>query len=136
MREYSDEEKLRFSQFLNSTKRRKIDCGLSIDEYFKYQSIQLCQLTGMPLVCGKTGRISFNTRTLERVDHNLGYVNGNILVVCHSLNKAKAKYEDPNNSRFSTDMDSLELLKSLASKLVSDWNASGTLSKMLEENNL
>lgn len=92
-------EKLMFIK--NRSKRKQLDCDLTLKDVLKYHSVTHCELTGIELIAAlPTDRtLKHNVRTLDRIDNKKGYVVGNIMVMCYSANKLKAKYEDPSNTK-------------------------------------
>lgn len=69
---------------------RRLDLPFNI----VYQDIvipELCPVFGTPLVHGK-GKSSWASPTLDRFRPELGYVKGNIAVICNSANSMKRYY--------------------------------------------
>lgn len=81
--------------------KKEIEFNLDFNDLFRMNNIQRCELTGIKLTKSTSnGALKFNASTLDRVDHNKGYVKGNVIVMCHAANKLKARFEDPNHSDY------------------------------------
>lgn len=82
--------------------RKGLDFDISLSDMLNFLSVPTCELTGVDLITQSpdTSRSKFNVRTLDRRDNKKGYVTDNIMVICYSANKMKAKFEDPNNKGF------------------------------------
>lgn len=112
-------------RFLKSRCRKKgLEFNLEMEDLLYFYSLQYCELTGVELIDATSGidPIRFNNRSFDRIDNKKGYIKGNIMVVCHSANKLKAKYEDPGNKEHVSDTENLsELVKSI---ILEQWRQS------------
>ena len=102
--------------------KKEIDFNLDFNDIFRMNNIDRCELTGIRLSkSNATGALKFNSSTLDRVDHNKGYVKGNVMVMCHAANKLKARYEDPNNSDY-IELEPTQLLQLLRDHFQKNWS--------------
>jgi hypothetical protein len=77
--------KHRFSVLKNAAKRRKLECSLSFSNY--------AVLVSHPcFYCG--GILSETGGGLDRVNNNVGYVQGNVRPCCHPCNQAKSDFTE------------------------------------------
>ena len=109
-------------RFLKSRCRKKnLEFNLDMDDVLFFYSLKYCELTGIELIDAPDGmtKVRFNNRTLDRIDNKQGYIKGNILVICHSANKLKAKYEDPGHKEFEAPAD--RVLDIVKQQLLSEW---------------
>lgn len=113
-------EKIKYLKFRSL--RKGIDFNLELFDVIKAYSVNRCELTGIKLVdaASPSDKILFNNRTFDRVDHKKGYVKGNVLIICHSANKLKAKYETPGYKNYQGTPE--ELLQLVKDKLLSEWH--------------
>lgn len=75
-------------------KQRGLDFTLSYWEFLKLREIKTCFYTGITLRF--TNHPEADSWTLDRVDNNLGYIPGNVVVCSHAANIEKAKSFDQN----------------------------------------
>lgn len=75
-------------QIASAAKRREIEFNISIEygwQLFESQHGR-CAITGRPITFGKRGEV---TASLDRIDSNKGYVEGNVQWVCQTINQMK-----------------------------------------------
>jgi hypothetical protein len=85
-----------FSGIRNNAKNRKIDFDLTIeylDNLLKKQNFQ-CKLSGLPLILIMGTRQSQTTASLDRIDSNKGYVEGNVQFVHKHINYMKWSHNE------------------------------------------
>lgn len=112
-------EKLNFLQ--KRAIKKRIDFNLDLEDILRMNAIERCELTGVKLTKSTAyGALRFNASTLDRVDHMKGYVKGNVMVICNSANKLKARYEDPSNSEYA-ELPPEQLLQVLRDHFQHTW---------------
>ncbi len=78
--------------------RADIKFTLSFMSYKNLSAAKKCGYTGLEMTAPRPGKpIRSSDRTIDRIDSTLGYVKGNVIAVCHSANKLKSVWENPNN---------------------------------------
>lgn len=98
---------------LREARKRATNKEILFDDGFKSQiikelSLGICQATGTQMdVGGEIGVVSGYSPTLDRIIPHLGYVPGNVRVVCFAYNCMKGQEDD----RFCELLASLFLLK-------------------------
>jgi len=77
---------------------------LTLTQFKKLINTKKCFYSGTSLTHSGVGTIKtaadplrFTDLTLERVDCNIGYVDGNVKAVSSGFNKMKSVFENPNN---------------------------------------
>lgn len=82
----------RFHGLKDRAKRKNIEC--SIDENYLYKLWEkqngLCALSGIPMTYYfDSGRVPTNV-SVDRINSNLGYIEGNLQLVCMAVNQMKS----------------------------------------------
>ena len=84
-----------FTAVLNRARQRKRVFNLT-EEYLQNlwnEQDGKCNYTNIPLLMNKrNSKQKPNTASLDRIDSNIGYVEGNVQFICYSLNLAKASF--------------------------------------------
>lgn len=81
-----------FSQIKNNAKKRNLDFSIDIEYIDDLMSIQetKCALTGLPIEIGNTK--SASTASLDRIQNNFGYVEGNVQWLHKDINRMKSDF--------------------------------------------
>ena len=82
-----------------SSRDRGIEFNLTFSEYKRLSKIKRCQYTGIVFSEYHNGspKNENTMRTLERIDNSKGYIKGNVVAVCKSINGIKSMWENPSN---------------------------------------
>ena len=80
-----------------SSNSRGIGFDLSFCQYKKLLSRKTCAYTGIKFPLSDSSGNIPTSRTLERIDHTLGYTVENTVAVCLCVNQLKSMWEDPSN---------------------------------------
>lgn len=84
----------KFEMLINTAKKRKnFECSISV-EYVKsiWQKQEgRCAYTKLPLTADAN---QLTTMSLDRIDSDVGYVEGNVQLVCISINRMKLDYPE------------------------------------------
>lgn len=74
-----------------------IEFSIGLLSFRNLMMARKCQYTGITLTDSTSKAVKATDRTIDRIDHNKGYVTGNVVAVCHAANRIKASWENPNN---------------------------------------
>ena len=71
---------------------------LSFTSFKNMYRAKRCGYTGVLLTHKRKSKSLRETDiTVDRIDNSKGYVNGNVIAVCHAANRFKGQLENPNN---------------------------------------
>lgn len=68
---------------------RGIEFKMSLMSWMQIQKAKTCFLSGLPL--------TNSSRTIDRIDSTIGYVDGNVRAVHSAINNIKSVVENPSN---------------------------------------
>lgn len=80
----------------HGAKKRKLEFSLTFEQYKELRKITTCFYTGISLTFSSS--LQPNSWTLDRVDNNLGYIPGNVVVCSYVANLEKSRSIDTNRS--------------------------------------
>lgn len=78
-------------------KAKGLEFSISFAEYQALMSEKRCHYTGMEIFPPEGTVQNYNTRTIDRVDQNKGYVSGNCVACSRYFNSLKSVIENGNN---------------------------------------
>jgi hypothetical protein len=83
-----------YSNVRRNASIRKIDISVSIEYLWSLFEKQngLCALTGIPITLGRRFTKDLQSASLDRIDNNKGYVNGNVWWVHKDINSLKTDF--------------------------------------------
>ena len=82
------------SQTRNSASKRKLECTITQVEVEELLSPMTCALTGVPLRWDVAIKKDIWAPSLDRIDNAVGYVAGNVRVVCWGVNLMRGSLTD------------------------------------------
>lgn len=84
-RHNKDPRKVMLNHARARAKQKDLDFNIDMEDLIVPEK---CPLLEIPLIVGKN-KILENSPTIDRIDNNLGYIKGNVLVVSHKANTIK-----------------------------------------------
>lgn len=85
----------------SNASKRGIEFTISFVEFKRMYTKTKCYYTGIP-ICQAVGTVqNQDTKTIDRIDNNKGYVPGNCVVCSRFFNQLKSTYEGSNLVGFS-----------------------------------
>lgn len=88
-----------------SAKRRGIEFSLS-KEYLKSIWTDVCPILGIKMTINE-GKAQYNSYSLDRIDSNKGYVEGNVMVISYRANVIKSMGTAEEHLKIANFLDSL-----------------------------
>lgn len=98
---------------VDNAKSRGVEFSLTLNDFRRLLMKKRCAYTGIALTLHKEGHPKNADLTIERIDNQRGYVNGNCIAVCAAANSVKGAFEDPNT--FLSVQDAIRMFANLAS---------------------
>lgn len=99
---------------------REIEFSLTVTEVRTLLNKKTCAYSGLKMshvgaaLFGAQEKTRYADLTLERMDHNKGYVKGNVIAVCYGFNQLKGTFENPSHpAKISNLIKFLETIKAL-----------------------
>lgn len=80
---------VKLNHYKTSAKRRNIDFNLNSDLFFKLITSDCIYCGSKPLLKNKNKNHTILLNGIDRVDNNIGYIEGNVVSCCYICNKAK-----------------------------------------------
>lgn len=81
----------------HNARNMKIEFNLSFTSFKNLMNSKKCYYTGVQMTTKLSGKtIKGTDRTVDRLDSNKGYIKGNVVACCHTVNKIKGTLENPN----------------------------------------
>lgn len=77
--------------------------ALSISDVRRLLKVKKCQYTGVTMTEASDLNPISTDRTIDRLDHNKGYIPGNVFAVCHVANKAKNDILENSETKVNID---------------------------------
>lgn len=80
----------------NRARLKNLECSLTLEQVKQLLAPMVCEATGLELKWEWTGTGKYNpwAPSLDRLNNSLGYIAGNVRVVCWAYNKARSDWPD------------------------------------------
>ncbi len=92
-----------YAKKLKDCRSQGREFSLNLTQFKKLINTKKCFYSGILLTHSGAGKktqsdtLRFSDMTLERIDRNIGYVDGNVKAVASGFNQLKSTFENPNN---------------------------------------
>lgn len=89
---------VRYARLHNSASKRGLEMSLPFEELRMILGVEHCQMTGIKLEPYEDNLPNYDSATFERINPNLGYVSGNVMMVCQGYNSLKNQLFEQGSS--------------------------------------
>lgn len=80
----------------HSAAKRGLECTITLEDVEQLAAPMTCSMTGLPLTWERSGTSKARpwAPSIDRIDCSVGYVPGNVRIVCWAFNQARSDYSD------------------------------------------